>query len=64
MKLEQSKHFMKIATLFEEIQNDINYKENMNQKCECISLALRDAFTNVLPIIYTIDVRKYWKLGQ
>ena len=54
---------MKIATLFEEIQNDINYKENMNQKCECISFALRDAFTNVLPIIYTIDVRKYWKLG-
>ncbi|CAD8145504.1 unnamed protein product [Paramecium pentaurelia] len=54
-KFEQSKQFMKLSTLFDEIQNDIGYKEHMNSKCETISLALRDSFTNVMPIIYTID---------
>lgn len=35
----------------------------MNTKCETISMALRDSFANVMPIIYMIDVIIYWKLG-
>ena len=50
---------MKLSTLFEEIQKDIGSKEHMNTKCETISLALRDSFASVMPIIYMIDVIIY-----